>query len=107
MKTIKCKYCRGTHKVVNGYYHCPKCFGGWVCAEPKKKRTPKVYYYNKCLYGKLDGTWEWSANIWFSEGIFADCTIKSAKPLGTSELAWADLDKMLVKFGINKGNGEV
>jgi hypothetical protein len=109
VKTIKCKYCKGTHTPVarSSYYYCPNVFGGWVRWKRAAPR-PKILYYRKALIKCLrtgaeeEQKWEWSCPVWFNEGIFADCTIKSAHYLTSEEAAVKDLTETMKKFGVTK-----
>lgn len=102
MKTIKCKYCHGTHRVVKNYYCCPKVWGGVV--KMGKPALPKVKYVRKCLCKRITNRWEWEAALWYGETILAECMVKSAPSYGfdTEDEAVSNMNKVLSRFGVTK-----
>jgi hypothetical protein len=80
-------------------YYCPKVFGGWVYL---KKKAPKIVGYRKCFTHRLDRKWDWQCPVWFTQGMFANATIHSARDFDTQEDAVADMEATMKLFGVTK-----
>lgn len=101
IKTVQCRYCHMKHKMEDRYrYYCPSVFGGWVYL--RKKKAPKIVGYRKCYTHRLDNKWDWNCPVWFTEGIFANAMIKSAREFDTQEEAVADMETTMKLFGVTK-----
>ncbi len=63
----------------------------------------EVKLYGRCLCKRLDGTWEWDAPIWCSEGMWADCIVKGRQPFKNQKDALKDMNQVLKNcFGITR-----
>lgn len=61
----------------------------------------KILGYRKSFTHRLDGMWEWSCPVWFSESnIFADATIKCAHFYETENAAIEGMTETMKKFGV-------
>lgn len=99
-KPIRCQTCRGIHEMDTARrYYCPKVFGGWVYL---KEKAPKIVGYRKCFTHRLDRKWDWNCPVWFTESIFANAMIKSAREFDTQEEAVADMEATMKLFGVTK-----
>jgi hypothetical protein len=62
----------------------------------------KIVGYRKCFTHRLDNTWDWNCPVWFTEGIFANAMIKSARDFDTQKDAVDDMDATMKLFGVTK-----